>query len=159
MDRQEAEATQVGHAMNMVAELPRLTDDRSLPVAARVACLESYFMNLRVLVDFYARRRDDRDIHRHDFLPAWDPAASSTVERLKREWDFASKQVAHLSKSRIVEDGDLVVNLAPQRLELMTALLFDIAEEFCSALEEDGHPLAKTFQSFLMEARSRLSPG
>lgn len=115
-------------------------------------------MNLRRLLEFQLRKRDTRDIHRHDFLPSWDPDATGTLARLEREGDLASKQVAHLSKSRIAEDGHPVVNVAPKKLDLMAALLFDIAQEFCDALGEAEHRLASIFASFLTEARTRLSP-
>jgi hypothetical protein len=48
------EATQVGHAMNMAAELPRYTGDESIPTGAQVGCLDAFFLNLKLLA---------RDLH------------------------------------------------------------------------------------------------
>jgi hypothetical protein len=76
-------ATQVGHAMNMIAELPRYTADESLPAVLNAAAFESFFVNMRLLLEFLVMRRDLRSIHRHDYLPGWDPEPPATVRRMR----------------------------------------------------------------------------
>lgn len=43
---------------------------------------------------------DDKRIHRHDFLPAWDPPGDHTD--LKKVVGMTSTHVSHLGKGRIV---------------------------------------------------------
>ena len=68
------ETTQVGHAMNMVAELPRHVGDESIPPGAQIGCLEAFFLNLKLLIEFAAlprSRKSGDNIHAQDFLPKW----------------------------------------------------------------------------------------
>src|SRR5438552_5069628 len=97
-------ATQVGHAMNMIAELPPYTADDSLPPVLKAAAFESFFVNMRLLLEFLVRRREVRNIHRHDYLPDWEPEPSANIRQMRTyDYRFVCEQVAHLSKARIAQ--------------------------------------------------------
>jgi len=90
-DRQPADAMQVGHALIMLAELPDHRADAAYPIAVRVACLESFFSNLRLMFEFLIDKpKGRRHIHRRDYLRGWDPRAGPAVEALRRQYGFAS---------------------------------------------------------------------
>ena len=90
-DRQPADAMQVGHALIMLAELPDHSADAAYPIAVRVACLESFFSNLRLMFEFLIDKpKGRRHIHRRDYLRGWDPRAGPAVEALRRQYGFAS---------------------------------------------------------------------
>lgn len=140
----------------VVAELPPFTSDDALPATVRVACLESYFSNLPVLIEFLTLPRSKKSIHRHDYLPSWNPEPSLTLDRLKREYGFVSEQVSHLGERRVPGPNDPIVNLAPERLRVLAAWLFDEMEEFCKALRISASAYAESFEAFLETARSHL---
>jgi hypothetical protein len=51
-------------------------------VLAANSYLEAMLVHARCLIEFIARRRDVRDIHRHDYLPEWDPATKIAEKRM-----------------------------------------------------------------------------
>lgn len=142
-------ASEVCRAMGMVAQLLVYTDDHTLPAAVRAACLDSFFINVRLLVEFLVGKPDKRTIHRHDFLPGWEPEDSGDLRRLKREYGFVNEQIAHFSKRRILAPGDLVTNVAPRRLELIASLLLGQMQEFVRSLLAAGTPEAQAFDDCL----------
>ena len=154
-------ATQVGHAMNMIAELPPHTADSSLPAVLRAAAFESFFVNMRLLLEFLVMRRDLRSIHRHDYLPDWDPEPSATVRRMRKyDYRFVCDQVSHLSKKRITRTGAITVNIPLARLRELAGAVFDEMERFALALREAGsEELAETFESYVRQARTRAASG
>jgi hypothetical protein len=150
-----AHFAQVAHAMDMIAALPPLTADPTLPLLARIACLESYYSNLRLLVEFLVRKRDQRDIHRYDFLQ-WDAPPARTLERLEEEWTEASQQVVHLSKKRVPDATTLIANVHPRKLALLSSLLFEVLEDYCEALSIAQSPWSSQFSGALATCRNSL---
>jgi hypothetical protein len=52
---------QVGHSLNMIAELPHYTHDPDVPAALRAAALDAFFVHLRLLIEFLITKpRKDR---------------------------------------------------------------------------------------------------
>lgn len=90
-------AVHVAYSIGFLGDLNGpLCDQLCLPVV-RNACLESFFVNLRLCIEFIARSPNDKDIHARMFLPDW----SFSDPELNRLWDLASKHVAHLSFKRL----------------------------------------------------------
>lgn len=150
--------THVCYALNMIAVLPPRTDDPNLDPDVQNACIESYFTNLRLLIEFTTRRQDSRDIHRYDFLSGWDPVAGHTVDRLGEDWKFASATVSHLSKSRVPGPGYVMQDYHPLVLAAMSSRVFDVMDAFVEALEGSGYVNAHQFRLGLTLARQRARP-
>ena len=49
------QSIQVGHVMNMIAELPRYVDDRALSLGLRAAAVDAFFDGLRALTEFLTK--------------------------------------------------------------------------------------------------------
>lgn len=158
--REDAEALEVAHALDMIVSLPPYTDDASLPAAVQVACLESYFTNLRVLIEFLGLNRRKNSIKAEDFVPGWTYPTTARADHLKTtEYGFASEQVSHLSKSRVLDPNDPVVNVHPLRLRMLALLMVDLFdEEFLPAVRAAKCPQEPQFKAAVELARNRLAP-
>jgi hypothetical protein len=155
-DRQPAEAMQVGHALIMLAELPDHSANAAYPVAVRIACLESFYSNLRLMFEFLIDKPKGGHIHRHDYLPGWDPPVGEAVDALRGRYGFASEQVSHLARSRVPAAGvPIITVLAPEMMRL-AILTLDVTEQFVDALEAARDPSAQTFRGYVDDARGRI---
>ena len=97
------------YAAQALNQLPDYMDGTELPSPLYFAALDSFLMNLRLLVDFWdvrEHRRDRRDFYAVDFVANWSPEPAAAVDRLCNDnwWQLASEQVAHLSRQRVVPD-------------------------------------------------------
>jgi hypothetical protein len=151
-----AATAEVGHALDMLAQLPTYIDKPALPLVVRTACLESYFSNLRLMFEFLVGRRDVRHIHRHDFLPDWEPEVNEKLETLRRQYGFASEQVSHLAKSRISSTGPSTV-LQPIAIFMITLIVFDVMQEFVAALARADNPNAVIFDRLVNDAERKFN--
>lgn len=139
----------------MLAELPSKVDDSELPVVVRAACLESYFINLRLTFEFIGGKHDRNQISRHDFLPDWNPTSSEKLRALAMQYGFASEQVAHLSKKRTFPQGSPITP-HPIKMFTLTVLVFDLMRDFAEALAAAGSPYAERFSSIVRDSESRF---
>jgi hypothetical protein len=139
----------------MLAELPRHAEDSALPLVVRAACLESYFINLRLTFEFIGGSHHRNQISRNDFLPGWKPESSAKLGELGRQYSFASEQVAHLSKKRTFPQGSPITP-HPIKMPLLTVLVFDLMREFADALTAEGNPYAERFSSLIQDSESRF---
>jgi hypothetical protein len=99
---------EVGALVRIAAWLQAL--DEQGPAMLRVACLEACLLHARLLIEFLVGRRSGRkssDFGANDLLPEWDAHASEKVDvsALHLFLDQLDKALAHLSKTRVVEDG------------------------------------------------------
>lgn len=101
--RQQAVAGHVTHALTMIGAMPDYTEDAGVPGAAQVACLEAFFVNARLLIEFLGvRGPDDRDLRATEFLADWTPLPEY-IEQMQATWLLTSQHVVHLSQSRVPE--------------------------------------------------------
>lgn len=142
----------------MACALVPFTDDPSLDLYVRLACLEAYHSHMRTLIEFFVKGRGGRDIHRHDFLPGWDPPTGADTARLLQMWTHTSENVSHLSWRRIPAPGEeaLITNVAPVNLALLANLVLSLAEDFTQCLEANEHPSRIQFRTAVQMGRSRL---
>ena len=113
-------AIQVGHSLNMIAELPHYTHDPDVPAVLRAAALDAFFVHLRLLIEFLITKP------RTDRLPVisrWDYATglgldNALRDRLQAASDFANVHVAHFNASRVPTAGSLVTH-TPSRTSLV----------------------------------------
>jgi hypothetical protein len=117
--------------------------------------LEAMLVHARCLIEFIAKRRRKRDIHRHDYLPGWEPR--------KREGDEArllfkkiSKHLSHLSwkRAEIVEPQE-----PPTWSYELPFFVVTLFEEFLVDIESanGGKPWFTLFKEGIQSARRRLS--
>jgi hypothetical protein len=154
-DRQLVEAMQVGHALIMLAELPEHTANAAYPIAVRIACLESFYSNLRLMFEFLIDKPKRGHIHRHDYLLGWDPPAGDAVDALRGRYGFASEQVSHLARSRLSAGGPIITVLPPE-MKRLAVLTLDVTQQFADALEAFRAPSAQTFRGYVDDARGRI---
>jgi hypothetical protein len=93
----EAQMEQQAHfAVQMVSALPGLIAAGDLNPFAQVACLESFFVNVRLMADFLVRTTDKRDFGAATLVPDWVPTPTDAANRLRAKWwPLASPLVAH----------------------------------------------------------------
>lgn len=149
---QQAEALQVGHALDMIAMLPPHTYDDALAPEVQVACLESYYSNLRVPVEFLGGQ-DKKTIRAVDFVPTWVKPAGKKAQQLWREYGFASEQVSHLGKARVHQPGDPYVNVHPEKLRVLALMVFEVFDEFIAELTAGASAFVDQFKLMLEQAR------
>lgn len=87
---------QVGHALNLLAELPEWLEDGRLPKHPRHAVAESFAMNCRILDEFFWNTSSG-DIGRRDY----ETSGNLTVKRPKAITETVSKHVARLARARL----------------------------------------------------------
>ena len=91
--------------MNVIAELPRYLDGAAVPVALRVAATDSFFIHLRLLIEFLTKKPNltHPAIHRDDYARGFNLSFVDLAmyRRLKTDFDFASQHVAHFSFNRV----------------------------------------------------------
>jgi hypothetical protein len=154
-DRQLVEAMQVGHALIMLAELPDHTANAAYPIAVRIACLESFYSNLRLMFEFLIDKPKRGHIHRHDYLLGWDPPAGDAVDALRGRYGFASEQMSHLARSRLSAGGP-IITVSPPEMKRLAVVTLDVTQQFADALEAFRAPSAETFRGYVDDARGRI---
>jgi hypothetical protein len=97
------------YAAQAVYQLPDYIGHPDLASPLHFAAIDSYLVNLRLLMDFWDVRQhnhDGRDFYATDFISDWAPAPADTVESLRRDnwWEMASQQIVHMSRRRVVPD-------------------------------------------------------
>jgi hypothetical protein len=106
-------------AMQLVRELPKYAakdPQVPLPGTVWVACLESFFMNVRLVAEFLTLQKSRDEFRAADFHNQWRPmgklgplATADTfvaAGRLQAYRGLASEHVAHLSKNRFMGPSD-----------------------------------------------------
>jgi hypothetical protein len=97
----------VDYAAQAVYQLPDYIGHPDLASPLHFAAIDSYLVNLRLLMDFWDVRQhghDGRDFYATDFIVDWVPRPADSVESLRRDnwWEMASQQIVHMSRRRVV---------------------------------------------------------
>lgn len=98
------EATKVAE---MVYRLPSLCNDGAIVPLLQQAGVESFFVNVRALVEFLGVKPAPQDRSARDLLSTWTlPADQQLLDRLGEHWAVASRHVMHFGQKRTkAEDG------------------------------------------------------
>jgi len=123
-----------------------------------VACLESFFINLRLLTEFLnsTSSRAKRDlITRHDFLPGWDLPDGARKDSISQTHKFISDQVGHLNRARVPENASGIIDVTPMALRTQALNVYEAMQLFVDALTAAASEHAETFAGYLADARSR----
>lgn len=121
---------QVGHALNLVCELPEWLERAPLAKHLRHAAAESFAMNCRVLAEFFWNTAGYRsDIRAETYCgTGWSPGGEPT--NLKTPGD---KHVAHMTAARV--DDPLVDSTSDGRAKIRDELL-NAADGFAQAIQD-----------------------
>lgn len=88
------------HALLMVTDLIPHTDSPGLPETVRVACLEDWFTNYRMLIEFLLLPESSNRASAPDLVPNWAPANTAAGRKMRADYGFASEHVSHISGTR-----------------------------------------------------------
>ncbi len=120
---------QVGHALNLVCELPEWIDRAPLPKHLRHAAAESFAMNCRVLGEFFRSTGRRPDVRASDYCDwTWNRANQPEGMGL-----LGDKHVAHMTAVRVTDP--LVHQTYGERSDLRDALI-GTARAFAEAIHD-----------------------
>lgn len=142
------------HAIQMVADLIPHTDRSGLPRVVEIACLEDWFTNYRLVIEFLILRPPRNCVGARDLLPGWTPTTTREVQRMREDYGWASEHVAHIGQPKATA---LVENVAPPLLAIKANFLLDVVEEFASALEAANHNYSTIVRVGLSQARDSIA--
>ena len=123
------------NALMMVAGLIPWTDDPTLDPMVRIACVEGWFTNYRLLIEFFLMKPPDNCAGIADFAPGWKPSVSTTTKRLKSDYGWASQDVSHIGMPK---PNKMTGNAAPEALKMRAGWVIEVAEEFAGELARIG---------------------
>jgi hypothetical protein len=141
----------VEQALDMVTSLPRYAaldsfPEEVLPPILRIASLESYLVNVRLLGDFFIRMPSE-DFSARSFVSSWkmpyddswrpsDVEPGTPVQRLNYRWNLISQAVVHFGQARVPnwEEMDQPIGTDLADLEQWTDDCLTILRRFVNAL-------------------------
>lgn len=141
------------HAMQMLVELIPYTERSGLPRVVEIACLEDWFTNYRLLIEFVLLKPPSNCAGARDLVPGWLPARDAEANRLRADYGWASEDVSHIG---VPKPQKMTGSVAPDMLRVRATLLLDMIEELVAALETASHPLAPMMRLGLATARGHL---
>jgi hypothetical protein len=98
----------IDFAVDQVEELaPMLPQGDGLDDVVRAACMESFWVNVRLLAEFLTRNAGFKDWRARDFVSDWASTDEAVTARLEQAWVLASRHVMHLSKDRTPDLDDV----------------------------------------------------
>ncbi|MGW2936102.1 hypothetical protein ACWDA7_30590 [Streptomyces sp. NPDC001156] len=98
----------VHSAVDQIEQLvPLLPYGHGLDGVLRVACIESFFVNVRLVAEFLTKGLDPKDWRAPDFVPGFTSQDTAAIDRLNDAWMLASRHVMHLSTKRTPDLADI----------------------------------------------------
>jgi hypothetical protein len=137
----------------MVTGLIRWIDDPSLDRIVQIACIEDWFTNYRLMIEFLLIKPPDNCAGTADFAPGWKPSLSATTTKLKADYGWASQDVSHIGMPK---PNKLAGNAAPEALKMRADWLLEVAEEFTVELARIGSPYETMLGHGVAAARAQL---
>jgi hypothetical protein len=154
LEQQTKELVQVGHMLNMLAELPPFMWSADLPGVVRAACMESLAINIRLAFEFFFGARNNKYILVGAYVRGWTPPADMKARLIP--WNaFANQHCVHLSRRRITPSGKFTVSWDRDNVATLVATVFDLADDFANALVAQDPDLGALFTGFVSTARER----
>ncbi|MGW1157751.1 hypothetical protein ACWD48_05895 [Streptomyces sp. NPDC002519] len=128
----------VDHAMDQVEGLlDYITGPPTTPWVIRVACIESFWVNVRLLTEFLVKLTNEtRNCDARAFAPTWTKPTGDTAQRLLNDWNTASAYVMHMGKELAPED---LTDITPVTDEDLRQTAYDcrtVYEEFIETLRQ-----------------------
>lgn len=126
---------------------------QSLGPVVRIACLEDWFTNYRLLIEFFLMKPASNCAGAASFAPGWQPSASTITNKLKADYGWASEDVSHIG---VPKPNKLVGNAAPAALKIKVDRVLEIADEFAAELARIGSPHDTLVANGVAAARAQL---
>jgi hypothetical protein len=128
-------AMEAAKTAETIEKLPavRYPDDGVIVPLLQQAGVESFFVNVRGLIEFLAIRPATRDRAASDLLPSWTPVVDApTHARLEQCWLTASQHLMHFGQVRTKqEDGTVtVVDVEKAALEAIADDVLAVWDQF-----------------------------
>jgi hypothetical protein len=135
--------------------LLKVDEDQIDPVAAN-AFLEAMLVHGRCLIEFIAKSRNKRDIHRHDYLPGWEVTDPTERDQARSLFRKISKYLSHLSWKR----AEVATAKSPTWSYSLAYSVVKLFEEFAVEVRkvDDGKPWVTVIQEGTRSARRNLPP-
>ncbi|MFD6347230.1 hypothetical protein ACFWF9_21230 [Streptomyces roseolus] len=113
-----------------------LATTNGIPGVVRVACIESFWVNTRLLVEYLVKLTTYADdIHARDLVPSWEKPVGEVADRLEKDWFTASKHVMHFSKQRTPEDLADITPVSDEDYKRIVRDLRTVYDQFCQAAD------------------------
>jgi hypothetical protein len=149
------------HIMMNLADIPRWAcgasplQNSTLMFPVYIACVESYFTNVRLAAEFFWKMPKG-DITARSFVPDWE-APPGIAKRMERVWLMASKHIVHLSRDRVPANPDdwRQEDMSYGGLMRITRDAFKAFALFIDAYERQGGAEAERLRDFCQGARPR----
>jgi hypothetical protein len=141
---QHVQVLHLDNAAKMVNELAEYTDDGSLPSVVQNACLESFFVNVRLPSEFLLMKStNSMDFQARELVPDYQPAQGEVAARLLEWWQIASSHVVHFGKARLADREADDLHVTRVTLDQMSADTLSVYGDFRQAYRDrldDEHP-------------------
>ena len=155
-------AARFTHALYMVAALLPYTHDYSLPPVVRIACLEDWFTNYRILIEFVvlpAPKKSAKRSHARDLLGDWSATAANganaaEVQAIARDHGLASNVVSHIG---VYDPKGPVEDLGPEELRQKARSIISVAKILAGRLADADNDYAFTVTNALRLANGALA--
>lgn len=121
-------ASRFAHAVEMLTELIPYTTDPTLPRVVQIACLEDWFTNYRLLIEFLVMKPPRHCASAKTFLPAWEARDSTIVKALRADFGWASEDVSHIAYLNPIDRGSIEPATLKTKARTLLALVADLAD-------------------------------
>jgi len=130
------------HALQMISKLPSLIHSVEIRGHLAIACLEAWYINMRLVSEFFGigsadKGYDYKAIHFAEFDMSEEDEADLT-----KVWNISSKLVAHLSFERNPEKSDLEPDYSYEEMIRLVKIVIRVSESFERNLESVDAALA-----------------
>ena len=133
--------SRLSHAVLMVTRLIPYTSQASLDPIIRIACLEDWFTNYRLLIEFLLMRPPPNCASAKTLVPGWTERPGVKAQ-LMADYGRASEDVSHIGQPSGVGPG----SSDPSALRKKAVLILRIVEEVADAMaaeESDYEPMVR----------------
>lgn len=132
----------------MVNALPREVHDPTLPSLAQQACLDSFFVNVRALIEFLEIKPAAKDFAASTVLPGWKPRVDAAEkQRLIDVWAVASHQLVHFGSHRVKHDDgtSMPVDVSLEALDRIADDVLTVWDQYATKLDNSWSPRRADF--------------
>jgi hypothetical protein len=145
-------AARLTHALRMLSQLIPYTTETSLDRIVQIACLEDWFTNYRLIIEFVLGLAPANCANTSSFVPSWKPS-SEAKGRLGPEYGWASEDVSHIGMPTKAARGDI----DPSTLRTKAQFLVAVVRDFADAMTNQGSVYAPTVQLAVKQADQALA--
>lgn len=119
----------------MLVDLIPFTSNPELPRVVEIACLEDWFTNYRLLIEFLLLTPPSNCASAQTFVPSWAVTPSDDLTLLRADYGWASEDVSHIGHLNSADRGPIDL----PTLQLKAQRLLRVVEDFSAALHSVDH--------------------